>query len=106
MDLKDARENYVYFSGQASTVVRQLGFAGIAIIWIFSEGDKPNRATVPRDLLVPGLLLVVALASDLLQYVAGALCWGCYQRWREWKDLPETFQRPDRSIGRETPSLG
>lgn len=94
MDLKDARENYNYFSAQASTVVRQLSFAGIAIIWIFSGSGEPVDVVVPQDLLVPGLLLVAALASDLLQYVAGALPWGVYQRWREWKDKPDPFVAP------------
>jgi len=35
MKLAQARGHYEYFSGKASDISRQLGFAGIALIWVF-----------------------------------------------------------------------
>jgi len=35
MKLKDAREIYYFYSGKTSDLVRQLGLAGIAVIWLF-----------------------------------------------------------------------
>lgn len=54
MQLKDTRESYQFFSGKASEIVRQLGFAGIAVIWVFkvTVGD---RQIVPPELLPAGI---------------------------------------------------
>lgn len=37
MKLKDAREHYYFYSGKTSDLVRQLGLAGIAVIWLFKS---------------------------------------------------------------------
>lgn len=82
MQLKDTRESYQFFSGKASEIVRQLGFAGIAVIWVFkvTVGD---RQVVPPELLPAGILLVSGLTLDLLHYVTGTLIWGVYNRSKE-----------------------
>lgn len=82
MKLKDALENYYHNTGKTSEIVRQLGFAGIAIVWVF-KADVAGRLTVPQDLIPAALLLVAGLTLDLLQYVAGSLIWGIYHRTKE-----------------------
>jgi hypothetical protein len=82
MKLEDARAAYQELSGKASEIARQLGFAGIAIIWLF-RSDVAGISQVPKPLLWPGVLIVVALAFDLLQYAVGALIWGRVHRQRE-----------------------
>ncbi len=74
MILKDARNAYDYYSGKLSDVVRQLAFAGIAVIWIFKNG----ASVIPFDerLVWPLRFLVGALACDLLHYVYASLAWG------------------------------
>lgn len=82
MKLKDARENYYYFSQKTSEIVRQLGFAGIALIWIFRT-EVNGKQTIPGELIPPIGLIVIGLTFDLLQYIAGALSWGIYNRYKE-----------------------
>ena len=80
MKLRDSLDNYYYYSGKASDIARQLGFAGLAIIWIFRIEGGASSSLVPKKLTVPAALIVSALACDLLQYVAGAAIWAIYHR--------------------------
>jgi len=85
------------FSKTASTICRQLGFAGIAIIWVFKV-DRAGSPTVASSLVAPAFLIVAALAVDLLQYVSATLIWGYYGRWLEVRTnsglkMPDGFPR-------------
>ena len=80
--LAAARESYYELSGKASDAVRQLAFAGIAVIWVF-KSERNGVVSVPEELLLPGLLIVAGLFLDLLQYVLAALLWGRYARGQE-----------------------
>lgn len=82
MKIKDALENYYFHSGKASDNVRQLAFAGIAVIWIFKI-DLNGSPKLPPELLLPLVLIAVGLAADLFQYYFAAVCWGFYHRWKE-----------------------
>lgn len=82
MKLKDARENYYFHTGKTSELVRQLGLAGIAVIWLFKK-DVAGVPKIPEQLLLPLVLIVLGLALDLLQYVFAAVIWGVYQRQKE-----------------------
>ena len=87
MRLAQYRETYRELSGEASKLARQLGFAGIAVIWIF-RNESPTKL-IPASLVGPALLIVVGLAFDLLQYVWAAAVWGGYQRVLERCGTPE-----------------
>lgn len=67
--LETWRGHYLTTAGQ---LVRQLAFAGIAIVWLFriENSDGPR---VPIALIAPLYWLSFALAFDLLEYVAGAV---------------------------------
>jgi hypothetical protein len=95
MNLEKAQEAYDYFTVKASDLVRQLGFAGIALIWIF-KGTINGREVVPPDLVPAAKWIAVALSLDLLHYVFGALIWGAYHRFKERQATPkgETFEAP------------
>jgi hypothetical protein len=82
MKLKDARDFYYFFSGKTSDLVRQLGLAGIAIVWIFKY-DSAGIPKIPLALLWPLVLIVVGLTCDLLQYAIATGIWGIFQRRRE-----------------------
>jgi hypothetical protein len=82
MKLRDARELYYFYSGKTSDLVRQLGLAGIAIIWIFKY-DVQGIPKIPLELLVPLILIVLGLALDLLQYAVATSIWGIFQRRKE-----------------------
>lgn len=94
MILKDARDLYYYFSGKTSDLVRQLGLAGIAVIWIF-RGDAHGAPKIPEALFCPLILIVVGLAFDLLHYAVATAIWGCFQRYKEVRVTEEDeFKAP------------
>lgn len=74
MKFAEIRETYYVYSGKLSDVVRQLGLAGIAIIWIFKQ-EIDGVPSVPRLLVFAGVALAVGLACDLLQYALGTEMW-------------------------------
>lgn len=91
--LSKYREDYYYFSGKASDIARQLGFAGIVIIWIFKTGDS-SMPQLPKELLPPLSFFVIGLALDLLHYVISTVIWGRFQR-REEKKLTDISEDPE-----------
>jgi hypothetical protein len=95
MTIADARENYYFFSGKLSDVVRQLNFAGIAIFWIFRAGDKNGGIPYSDFLLWPLGLMIASLAADMLHYALATLMWGPYGRYKEQRvSSDEEFQAP------------
>jgi hypothetical protein len=77
MKVSDALEHYSYFSVKLSDVNRQLGFAGIAVIWIFKEdGTK----LLPAQLILPTIFFVAALGLDLLHYLYSTIAWATFHR--------------------------
>jgi hypothetical protein len=83
--LKDALDIYYQRSTNLSDVVRQLNFAGIAVIWLFRTGDK-NAGIPYSDLLLWPLGLFIASATfDLLQYAYASAAWGIFHRKQEKK---------------------
>ena len=88
MKLKDYRADYYLYSSKTGDAVRQLAFAGIALIWVF----KPAAQTidgVPAMLLWPAVLFVAALAFDLLQGAYGTLTWGIFCRLSEGRGVQD-----------------
>lgn len=93
MKLSKYKEDYYFFTGKVSDIVRQLAFAGIAVIWVFKQDSKP-LPKIPDAMLLPLALLVLALAADLLQYSIAALIWGRFHRYHE-KELIDKTEDPD-----------
>ena len=78
MKLEEIRKAYEDLSGSLSSVVRQINFAGIAIVWIF-VGKETVTVTVPQHLYNACTFLVISIILDVLQYFVGTLCWHiCY----------------------------
>ena len=84
--LSEYLNDYYQFSGKASDINRQLGFAGVAIIWIFKNDSTTHM--FPSDLLLPLLLLLASLAADFLQYVLASMIWRYFFN-KEWKKKPD-----------------
>jgi hypothetical protein len=78
-----ALATYYQATATVSTIVRQLAFVGIAVVWLFSGVDLKagDGLDVPEGLLWPGVLLIVALILDLVQYVVRTVVWG-FWAWR------------------------
>jgi hypothetical protein len=64
--------------------------AAIAIIWIFKVAGK--RFAVPDDLVLPGFLVVAALAVDLIQYLLASLIWYFFYRSNENANVGEDVE--------------
>lgn len=75
---------YQWHSSKASDVSRQLGFAGIAIIWLFkTQAAGSSTITMPAVLDLPLALIVLSLSLDLFQYIWQSLLWGLF--WRHFE---------------------
>lgn len=88
MILQDYRETFYTFSGKASDLNRQLAFAGIAIIWLFKK-DNLAGLSIPRELLWPGVLIVLSLGLDMLHYVVASVVWRYFYRSQEKAGVDE-----------------
>jgi len=88
MKLAEYRETFYVFSGKASDLNRQLGFAGIALIWIFKTGVD-DKIAIPTALQWAGILIVISLALDMFHYCVGAAIWRCFYRRLETKGVTE-----------------
>lgn len=84
MKLSDYKQAFYDFSSAASSVSRQAAFAGIALLWIFNN-KIGNTFTLPENLLIPALLLVLSIACDLLHYIVASAIWGLFHRFNEIK---------------------
>ncbi len=82
MKLVDCKEEFYFYSGKTSDIVRYLGFAGIAIIWFFKEKNN-NIITIPDSLYWPLILLLIGLTLDLLHYIVGTIVWDVFHRMKD-----------------------
>jgi len=93
MKIQGYRETFYTYSGKVSDICRPLALAGIAILWIFKR-DVNGVISVPRDLLLPGLLIIAGLLADLLQYFIGTIIWFIYYRKKEIEGVAEETDLP------------
>ena len=98
MNIEKVRTTYDYYSGKQSEIVRQLGLAGIAVIWVFKDGQDRAPSIAVSMRWAAGLILA-SLTFDLLHYVAGSLVWGIYLRRLDRENTKETVAlRPNPKI--------
>ena len=94
MKLADLREAYKDYSRRAGDIVRQLAFAGIAVVWLFRVEDSGQPHLDP-DFVGVAFLLVLTLTFDLFQYAFGTLILGSIARWKENRvEEDATFKIP------------
>src|SRR3989442_1239067 len=93
MKLSDYRKDYYEFSGKASEVARQLAFAGIAIVWVFTGTEKGLGPRPDTHLVLALALFALALGFDLLHYISATVIWGSFQ-WREDRKLKNPQEDP------------
>ncbi len=102
---KDLLKAYQEASTTASNVSRQLGFAGIAIVWMFRVEPPWQSPRIDSEFVWPAGLIVASLALDLLHYVVKAAIFGIYHR---CKERAKTDDDDEFTISRYTnwPALG
>ena len=77
-------------SKNVSNIIRQLIFAGIAIIWIFKETGKNGKFMMDKLLFISALLFVSAIFLELIHYIIELLTMGVYAKSSNLKkELPK-----------------
>lgn len=72
-----------YYTQKAGDLSRQLGLAGIAVIWLFKISSDQGNLTIqspllPEKLYLPLILIIASLTLDSIQYLIGIFGWGNY----------------------------
>lgn len=83
MKLKDLRDASDTFSGKLSELVRQLSFAGIAVIWIFRIGHESGGIAYSNELLYPLGCFVLSLCFDFFHYLYGYSAWALFHTYKQ-----------------------
>jgi hypothetical protein len=96
VDLAKVRETYYEASGKLSDIVRQLAFAGIAVVWLFGYLVSDQR--LDPEYVWPALLIILSLACDFLQYAYRTAAWGIYGWWIEKSNRDKAEFRAPRMI--------
>jgi hypothetical protein len=88
MKLEKIRTDFENTTGTLSGLVRQLVFAGIAVIWILRVGDKTGGLPYSDSLFSPLRMFVIALICDVGQYAVKTITLGAANAyfWRKYKD--------------------
>ena len=90
----DVIQTYQQRSTTASTICRQLAFAGIAIVWLFRSNPKASALTaqLEPEFVLAALFIVFGLAFDLTQYIYGSLAWGILNRVLEKRNISRELE--------------
>lgn len=96
MKLSEYKEDYYTFTGKLSDINRQIAFAGIAIIWIFKKTTSIEMLIDPQ-LVLPAVLIIAALAVDILQYIYQSITWAIFYTYykRKGKLEDEVINSPE-----------
>src|SRR5215213_6125443 len=72
---EEVRNLHKHYNENINQSVRQLAFAGIAVVWLFKV-NASNTINLPRSFIWPLLLFVITLALDFIHFVVGSLLFG------------------------------
>lgn len=89
------RERFAAYAEKASEIARQLGFAGLGVVWIFKQ-DFKGKSSFPEPLVWPAFLIVVGLTIDLLHYSIGMLATGWAARGKMDDELAKSLVEVER----------
>lgn len=87
MELKEYKNKGQEMTAKTSDICRQLGFAGIGIIWIL-KSSKIYLDITHTVLITPLILITLALFIDFLHYFIGGYIWLRFYREKEKEGLP------------------
>jgi hypothetical protein len=88
---EEIRDLHKHYNQNTSQYVRQLAFAGIAVIWLFKINSLPN-IDLPRSFISPLLLFVITLMLDFIHFALGSWLFGrnistLFARWADPRGL-------------------
>ena len=82
MELKEYKNKGQEMTAKTSDICRQLGFAGIGIIWIL-KSDKIYLDLTHTVLITPLIIITLSLFVDFLHYFIGGIIWLRFYRKKE-----------------------
>jgi hypothetical protein len=68
-------EELLYHTAKAGDIVRQLGLALLAAVWLFNGGTD-QAPVIPSSLKCAVILAILSMGLDALQYIVGSIIWG------------------------------
>jgi hypothetical protein len=93
---KEVKDKYTTATHELN---RQLVFAGVAIIWIFTKVDN-NTISLPDGCKLALVLFILSLAIDLIQYLYLSTTWTIFYRIKESKQY-ESIEKSERYQDKE-----
>jgi len=99
MKLSEYKDTYEDSSLKLSDINRNVAFAGIGLIWIFTKtGTEVTNAIIPHTLVIPAISLVISLFFDMLQYLYKTIIYYSLFRKNEKLELSEDHSSFSHSI--------
>jgi len=95
MKLSGVRQAYYDSSAKASDIIRNLNFAGIAVVWIIKKGKDNGDVSFSPFLYWPLIIFVISLLFDSLQYIYKSLVFSFYARHKEKEFFDLKRPNPD-----------
>lgn len=97
MKLSDIRNDYFTYSTRVSEIIRNLNFAGLALLWILSHEDAECFFN-SKENLIPLRLLVFLMVTDVLQYLIQSIIWYTYYMHKRKELLKENIEDVENAI--------
>ena len=97
MKLSDIRNDYFTYSTRVSEIIRNLNFAGLALLWILSREDAECFFN-SKENLIPLRLLVFSMVTDVLQYLIQSIIWYTYYMHKRKELLKENIEDVENAI--------
>ncbi len=85
-------EELLYHTTKAGEIVRQLGLAALATVWLFRSSSSVAHG-IPKDFRLAAILVIVALGIDAVHYAVGSGFWGWKTYRSEGKDEAASKKR-------------
>ncbi len=84
MKIEELRDCYYESTEKLSELVRTLGLAGIAVIWMFRSESENGALNIPSEFVSPLELFILSLLLDFFQYFYKSVTWGALNHfhWR------------------------
>jgi hypothetical protein len=88
--LEGWKKEFYEDTAKVSDIVRNLGFVGIAVIWIFNQAKVGDavKFNLPSDLILPLGLLITGLLLDVFQ-----LLWRSGTIYRYYRKMEKKFDK-------------
>lgn len=97
MKLSDIKNDYFTYSTRVSEIIRNLNFAGLALLWILSHEDAECFFN-SKENLIPLRLLVFSMVTDVLQYLIQSIIWYTYYMHKRKELLKENIEDVENAI--------